>query len=290
MTAPKALILGGLSWNTIVHVRSLPRQGDATSFADAAYDIMGGTGAGKAANLARLGWSPRLWAAVGDDDAGRCARAELSQHDVELVGLVDRAGTERHLNLMTPGGGRNSIYLQASSSEVSFDPELLKDHLETADLVALNILAHCRSFIPVSAASNKPIWVDLHDWDATNAHHLPFVDAATHLQLSSDRLDRWRDLGSELIGAGKQMVVVTHGSAGASAIDKNLEWHDVEARSAELVDSNGAGDAFFAGFTTALFGGAPIDTALEAGAVSAAETVEAVGLAPAAGRASSKRA
>jgi sugar/nucleoside kinase (ribokinase family) len=51
------------------------------------------------------------------------------------------------------------------------------------------------------------------------------------------------------IQSGKELVVCTHGIRGATLLTKNGEWLEQTAvEGMEMVDSNGAGDSFFAGF------------------------------------------
>jgi sugar/nucleoside kinase (ribokinase family) len=52
----------------------------------------------------------------------------------------------------------------------------------------------------------------------------------------------------QLVQAGKQLVVCTHGKAGATLLSPTQGWIDVEAETVDVVDTNGAGDSFFAGF------------------------------------------
>ncbi|MEZ5279501.1 MAG: carbohydrate kinase family protein [Acidimicrobiales bacterium] len=293
MNRSRALILGGVSWNTIVHLDQLPQPGDPTVFARSSYEALGGTGAGKALNLARLGWACELWAGLGDDRAAILAVDELratggsgvESGEITVRRLSDPGGTEKHLNLMV-GGQRTSIYLNASSARLDFDRDELARSVHGADLVVLNILAHCADFIPVisevadARGNSFETWVDLHVWDGRADHHRPFLAAASSVQLSSDRLARWRDLGRSLVESGKRTVIVTHADAGASAIDSRGVWVDVDAVAATVIDTNGAGDAFFSGFVEAARRGADLDQALQSAAAIAAQAVGSRHLAP----------
>ncbi len=117
----RALVVGGVSWNRVIHLDRLPEPTPHTTFARRAREALGGSGAGKAWNLAALDWDVDLVAAVGDDDAGERVRRAVGVLGVGFRPVIDPAGTEQHTNLMAPGGERISIYTVASSGDVDLD-------------------------------------------------------------------------------------------------------------------------------------------------------------------------
>ncbi len=75
-------------------------------------------------------------------------------------------------------------------------------------------------------------------------------------------------------------MVCTHGARGATALTAD-GFLDVPAeRVDDVVDTNGAGDGFFAGFLHAHLRGADLAEALAAGTAHAARVVRSPGLAP----------
>jgi sugar/nucleoside kinase (ribokinase family) len=276
----RALVVGGVSWNHIVHVDRFPEPFPHTIHARRSSEVLGGTGAGKAWNLAALGWQVDLVAAVGDDLPGRLVRDAIDGLGVRFVGVDDPDGTERHTNLMDAAGDRLSIYTLTGSPDAAIDPDLVVELAQDADLVCVNILGHCRSVLAPLRAAGVDIWTDLHDYDGRDPHHADFVAAASALQLSSDRLPGWRSFAEERVAAGVEVVVCTHGAAGADALDAG-GWIHVDPVPAAVVDTNGAGDAFFAGFVTARQAGDGLAVALRSGAEAAAACVSSPGLGPA---------
>jgi sugar/nucleoside kinase (ribokinase family) len=272
---PTAAVIGGVSWNQVVDVPRLPRGRTETLFATASREGIGATGSGKALNLARLGFATRLHALVGDDAEGDRATAELAGAGVELRRVADPAGTERHLNLMDPQGRRASIYLNGGThdpDESVVSAADLDAFAAGADYVWVNLANYARRVLPELAARGTPVWADVHDWDGATEFHRDFVDAARYLFLSDEALDDAVAFATHLART-RELVVVTHGSRGATAL---LPGHDplfVPALEVEAVDPNGAGDAFCAGVAWGHSRGWGWPQALAAGAAVAAGCV-----------------
>ncbi len=281
MDAPlTALVLGGVAWNTMVYVDALPGPHPQTVFPQRSHRTVGSSGAGKALNLAGLGADVTLWGLIGDDPEGEAIRAVFDQAGVEFIGHDDPLGTERHTNLMDSSGERISIFVNAGSLDAAIDATFAEPLLAVSDLVAITIKDHCRAFLEPARRSRTPVWIDIHDYDGRNPYHRDFIEAADHLMVSSVLLPGWRSFAEQRIEAGAETVIVTHGADGASGIDQSGTWVDVEAQPAEVVDSNGAGDAFFAGFAVARHAGADMGAAMEAGSAQAAAAVASPDLAP----------
>ena len=266
--APTAAVIGGVAWNLLVEVPRLPT--DLTTLhATSTREGIGGTGAGKALHLARLGIETRLHALVGDDDRGAQVRAALDDAGVELTAWDDPAGTERHLNLMDARGDRLSIVLDHASPDPDVTAEELAGFAKGADLVFVSLTPYARRVLPLLSDSGTQVWVDLHDWDGQPSDfHSPFVEHGTHVFVSDVRLDDPRRLAEDLVRTGKELVVVTHGSRGATAFFPDTEPLFVLTHDAgPVVDSNGAGDAFCVGAAYGRVQGWDWPSALRAGAV-----------------------
>lgn len=276
----QALILGGVAWNTMVSLPHFPDARPQTVFATSTHDAVGSSGAGKALNLASLGVDVALWALVGRDEPGDRVRKTLAEAGVAFVPQWDPLGTARHINLMEPGGERISIFANAGSSDIEVDTESIRHLVDAADVISVTILDHCRAFLPLVERSTPPIWVDIHDYDGVNPYHRDFIDAADHLLMSSIAMANWRTFAEDRIADGTQVVVCTHGSRGASGITKGHGWIDVPAvEVVDVVDTNGAGDAFFAGFVSSWMTGDDLERAMTSGAVHAARAVASPDLA-----------
>ena len=262
-----AAVIGGVAWNLLVEVPHLPT--DLTTLHATSYrEGIGGTGAGKALHLARLGVTTRFHALVGEDEAGDHVRQVLGDAGVELTAWPDRAGTERHLNLMDPHGDRVSIFLDHSSP----DPEVPADELARfcadAELVFVSLTHYSQRVLPLLAAEGRSVWVDLHDWDGEpDDFRGPFIEHGTHLVLSDVRLEDPLATATRL-AEDCALVVVTHGSRGATAFFPDREPLFVPPYDAgPVVDTNGAGDAFSVGVAYGRVQGWDWGRSLQAGAV-----------------------
>ena len=277
----EALILGGVAWNTMVYVDAFPEPRPQTVLARGSNETVGSSGAGKAMNLRSLGADAILWALVGDDDAGGRIRREMERCGISFLGLTDPEGTARHVNLMDEAGERISIFAKLGSDYFDVDVEPVSQVVAAADLVAVTIVNHFRPFLPILRAAGKPMWVDLHDYDGVNPHHDEFIEAADHLLMSSVAMPRWREFLERRVAAGSRVAICTHGAAGASGLTADEGWIDIPAVPVpDVADTNGAGDAFFAGFVVASHQGSSLAAAMDAGAEAAAAAVQAPGLAP----------
>jgi sugar/nucleoside kinase (ribokinase family) len=265
-------VIGGVSWNHVIDLPRLPTGRTETLFATGSRTGIGATGAGKALNLARLGFETRLHALVGNDAEGDRAVAVLEAAGVHVHRVPDPRGTERHVNLMDPQGRRTSVYVNDSSADPPVTSQDLAGFVDGADHVWVNLSNYARRALPALAARGMPAWVDVHDWDGVAAHHREFVDAATYLFLSDEGHMDALGLAATL-APSRELVVVTHGSRGATAFVGAADPVHVPARPVRPVDPNGAGDAFCAGVMYGHSRGWDWRRALEAGAVVAARCV-----------------
>jgi sugar/nucleoside kinase (ribokinase family) len=275
----KAVVLGGVAWNLMIEMESFPRPVAGTVRARSGHEAIGSSGAGKALNLAAAGWDVTLWAAVGDDEAGCRVRSRLAEAGVEFLGHRDPAGTMRHVNLMDADGDRISIFVNEGSQELDVDHRSLGHRIEAADFVAVTIFDHCRGFLTVAAERSTPVWIDIHDYDGENPHHRDFIEHATWLQASSVALPAWECFAERQIERGKELVLVTHGAGGASVVT-SAGWSHIRPERVEPVDTNGAGDAFTAGFVTSWWSDREPEAALAQGAATAARALMSTDPAP----------
>lgn len=273
-------VAGPVSWNRLVFLDRLPEARPHTTFARGHRTVMGGTSAGKALNLAGLGAHVTLRTVVGDDEPGRAVVDLLTDAGVAVIAEVVDTPTEQHLNLMDPHGGRVSIYLESPTLRTPHHDDRARAALTEADAAVIDLADHARPLLSAARDADIPIWCDLHDYDGTAAFHRDFLAAADYLFLNDDGMPDRETLTAFLTTTGKRAAVATLGAEGALAVAGNVTHHVPAAPVETIMDTNGAGDAFFAGFLVAHLTGATIPAALTAGTSHAAKCLGSPNLAP----------
>jgi sugar/nucleoside kinase (ribokinase family) len=270
MTKP-ILILGGASLDTVIHLPELPAPEPQTIWPTESYRALGSTGAGKSVNLAALGQPVVFHTLLGRDTEGQQILAALDHPSIRLLTEKTAAPTEQHVNLMSADGKRISLFIQPPPEPGHVDWTQAQQALTECSLAVVNILGYTRSALPWLKAAGTPIWTDLHDYDGLNPYHEPFIEAARAIFLSSDNLPDYCTTMERLIERGKEFVVCTHGSAGATLLNSERQWLEQPAVAVSgVIDTNGAGDAFFSGFLHRYLQGAELTDCLRAGAIAGA--------------------
>jgi sugar/nucleoside kinase (ribokinase family) len=272
------LVLGGVSWNTMIHLDAFPPPRPATIANARSVVAAGSTGMGKALALKALGHDPLLHATLGDDPEGAAIRAFCEKRRIRTKFDIDPGGTSRHVNLMNLQGERISIFLFNGSPQPPTDVAALEPEIATTKTIFLNITQSSIPLLPAVRASSADVWVDLHDYDGANPYHQQFIAEADVLQMSDEAAGDPRALMSRL-ASNARLVICTRGARGALALADG-QWHDVPAVPAKLVDSNGAGDTFMVAVWHALASGKGVAEALGFAAKCAAIAVESDELVP----------
>ncbi|SIO02916.1 carbohydrate kinase family protein [Agromyces cerinus] len=279
MSAP-IVISGPAAWNRIVYLDHLPEPVPHMQFALDDYETIGGTSAGKALGLAGLGRPVLLHTLLGDDDEGRRVQGALEASGVALASLA-AARTESHLNLMTRQGERVSLYLSAPADPGTPPSPDLTQAMADAPAIVLDLSERSRGLIGAARATGRPIWTDIHDYDGSADFHRPFIEAADWIFMNADRIGvDPLPFMEACVRGGASVVVCTLGAQGAIAVSRGggsgagdgerMSVTEVAAVPVEVLDTNGAGDAFMAGVLDAHLGGASLVDALAAGSRHAA--------------------
>jgi sugar/nucleoside kinase (ribokinase family) len=274
------LVNGPASWNTVVVLDQLPAPRPHMAFARRHWQGLGGTSAGKSLALARLGVPVALRTVLGTDDDAAAIRGALAHPLLDVRAQVVTGPSEHHLNLMSAHGERVSLYLDAAP-DPGPAPTGVLDVLRGAPVAVLDLAAHSLELLPAARAAGAEIWCDVHDDDGVAAFQEPFRTAADVLVVSEDRLADPHAYLAARVADGARWAVCTRGSRGAVALGAEEGWVEVDAVPVpEVVDTNGAGDAFVAGMLAARLDGLPLAECLRWGAVAGAQCVQTHHLVP----------
>lgn len=279
-SAPRVVVCGPASWNHLIELDRLPEPVPHMQFARRSWHAIGGTSAGKALHLAGLGVDVRLWTLVGADEDGTRLRERLEEAGV-VVAAIASEQTERHVNLMADGGGRVSLYVSTPSAPSTDAVEAAVSAVAGADLAVIDLSELGRLVLEAMPARRPPLWMDLHDYDGSSAFHEPFLRAAEGVFMNDDGTEDPWELMSSCLDRGPGLAVCTLGAKGAIALEADGTRHEVAAVPASVVDTNGAGDAFMAGFLAARLRTEPVEVALRAAAEQARVAIETRHLHPA---------
>jgi sugar/nucleoside kinase (ribokinase family) len=269
----RVFIIGGTTFDYIVYLNKLPEGIPQTIHYAPMQETCGSTGTGKAVALKKLGVPNTLYSVFGNDSYGESIKTFLAKEGVDLLHTIDTIGTERHINLMDKEGGRISMFVTQSSEQVLHPYQLVEQYCKNADVIVLNIIAYCKQLVEMVKKSTKPVWTDLHDYDGTSTYHTAFIDTASYIHLSSDNLSNYQEVMQRLIASGKKLVICTHGKKGASLLTEKGEWIELPALEMKVVDSNGAGDSFFAGFLFGWLQQLPLQQCMQYGTICGAYAV-----------------
>ncbi|NUU30288.1 PfkB family carbohydrate kinase [Arthrobacter sp. C9C5] len=281
--SPLVAVCGPASWNHLILLDHLPDPVPHMQFARRAWHTVGGTSAGKALHLADLGVRVRLCSPVGADDAGGRVRDALATAGITIEAIASER-TERHVNLMTDGGGRVSLYVSVPSPPADDDLNAVAAVVAAVDVAVIDLSELGLLLLERDEVRQTPVWVDLHDFDGSSAFHEPFLRAADTVFMNDDRTDDPWALMRSCLARGPRLAVCTRGAEGAVALEADGTRHVVAAVPADVVDTNGAGDAFMAGFLAASLHGASVADSLKAAAVQARVAIGSEHLHPVLGR------
>lgn len=247
--APRVVVIGPASLNLIVDVEALPDARPQTITAVAHRRSLGGTSAGKALHLAHRGLRTLCVTAVGPDADAEAIREALEAPMLDVLALVGEGPSEHHLNLMSPRGERLSIYLDHAPAVTVADGDRARvvAALEHADAIALDLSRLGLEFLDEVRAARAPVWVDLHNYNGVSSFHTPFIDAADVVLMNADGMPDPLPFLRAQVAGGALAAVCTLGPEGAMGVACDGTVVRVPAVRTEVLDTNGAGDAFTAG-------------------------------------------
>jgi ribokinase len=225
--------------------------------------LHGGKGANQAVAAARLGAPVLMVGRVGADTYGPELRAELAQEGVDTTWI----GTCKHdpsgvALIAVAGSGENSIVVVPGANGL-----LRAVHVDDAFVEP----PHPGSVMVLQL--EVPIDVVVHAAKLAQQHQLRVVLNPAPVSALPDELWSYVDIlvvnqqECEQLGGVAALrglvphVVTTLGGDGVVVYQDNIEPFSIPARSVEVVDTTGAGDAFVGSLAAGLAAGRPITDA-----------------------------
>jgi ribokinase len=257
---PSVAVVGSINLDLVAAVPRLPRPGETLTGAELDR-VPGGKGANQAVAAARLGADVRFVGAVGRDEFGDLALAELRAAGVDLGGLqVADAATGIALILVDEAGENQIVVvpganhaLDPAAIEVG-EPDALVCQLEILDDAIEAALRHSDAFFCLNAAPARPV-------------SSAIVERADLIVANSLELEA---LGSSSMGG---LFALTLGAEGALLLEGGEEVARAVPPEVEAVDGTAAGDSFAACLVVSLLEGRDREEALRracaAGAIAA---------------------
>jgi ribokinase len=250
----RAAVVGHVEWVDFARVERVPAPGEI-AHAREAWEGAAGGGAVAAVQLARLGARTTFFTALGDDERGRAAAAELLRHGIR-VHAAWRAAPQRRAFTFLDAGGERTITVMGERHVPHGDDPLPWDELEGVDGVYFT----GGDGGALAAARRARVLV------ATPRARGPLASAGVQLDaLVHSASDVGESYGPGDVDPAPRLVVATLGARGG-------HWTGAEGRTGsfqaarlpgEPVDAYGCGDSFAAGLTFGLARGGPLEEALD---------------------------
>ena len=278
------VVVGSINTDLVSVTERIPAVGETVIGSD--FQIHpGGKGANQAVAVARLGYPVRLIGRLGGDTFGAELRSHLEKAGVDITGVSTSDSASGVAMIVVSEKGENSIVLSpgANSKVTPEDLDANISILKSAGMVLTQLeipLETVEHLARICARENVPLILDpapardlppgiFKDiaWFTPNQTEAAFYLANKH---SESNPPAPAEIANILLSNGCRGVVLKMGAHGIYLRSQSGMGSLVPAFSVDAIDTTAAGDAFNAGFATALMlGKSPLDSAAFAAAVAA---------------------
>jgi ribokinase len=248
-------VVGHVEWVEFMRVDHYPARGEV-AHAERAFTHASGGAVVAAAVLAQLGAEVDFYCALGRDDNGHAALAELQDRDVTVHSAWRQAATRSVFTLLEDDGER-TIFTIGERLAPSGDDDLDWGRLARAD--GVYVTAGDRGAVRRARAA-RVLTASPRARDALEDEDLA-VDALVFSASDSHE----REWASRVEDRTKLMVATEGGDGGHWWGESSGRWPAV-ALPGQRRDAYGCGDAFAAGFTFGLAQGLSVLEAADIGA------------------------
>jgi sugar/nucleoside kinase (ribokinase family) len=256
-----------------------------------------GTAAGTSVDLAKLGADVYALGALGEDELGNFIVTTMSRYGIHTEGLVRKKGVQTSATMLPirPNGERPALHVIGASGELTAsDVDLdivsrarflhvggtpLMRRLDGPPLSGILRFARERGITTTYdvLAVSQPDLLSLVEASLPHVDYfMPGLEEAVMMTGITDR----RELIRHFLEKGARHTVFKMGGEGSSIAwleNGGVKELRVPAFKAEVVDSTGCGDAYCAGFITALSLGWDLEQAGRLGSAAGALVIQGLG-------------
>lgn len=248
----------------------------------------GGSAANTMSGLAQLGIEAGFLSKVGKDDIGQFFEKQMSDSHVKPLMLKSETPSGRVQAIVTPDGERTFATCLGAAAELCADdikPELFKgwDILYVEGYLVANPNMLDKAVKTAKEAGLK-IAIDMASYNVVEEsrdyfmqlieNHVDYVFANEQEAFALTGMEPIQAL--DFIASRCEIAVVKVGSKGAY-IKRGNEMVTVAPMNAKVIDTNGAGDMWAAGFMAGLVQGKDLKTCGMMGGIVAANVIEVLG-------------
>jgi ribokinase len=281
------IVVGAINVDLVVVAPRLPKAGE-TVVGGGLQTFGGGKGANAAVAAARVGANVRLIGAVGVDDMGSNALAELTAAgvDVSFVAQLDGQATgvalivvDRHgENQIAVGPGANAAlteeHVRRCLSQALSSAGCVLVSTEIPEVtVAAAVEAATAANVPciLNPAPVVPVVATLLDRGPLLTPNRAELAAVT--ALLGEPVSTVNDSATRVAQRTRRPVLVTLGGSGVAAVGPNGQALHLPAPPVHSVDTTGAGDTFNGVLAARIAAGKDLDAALPAAVTAASLSV-----------------
>jgi fructokinase len=258
----------------------------------------GGSPANISINLSNLGANSALLSKVGADGIGRYLQDRLATAGVDTSGIVTSEEHNTSIVLVTQSKETPQFIAYRDAEKYITAADIRKDLITTTKIVHLSTFALSApvtrktivEIVRVANQANKMISLDPNYrpqlWEGAEDGPEFIKNLLAEVNIVKPSLDDARALFGvgkspreyiiEFHNAGVDLVILTLGAKGV-LVSTGTEELELDSVASEVIDTTGAGDAFWSGFYASLVDGDRLQTAVEVGNRTAALALREVG-------------
>lgn len=267
----RVVVVGSLNVDLVTHVERHPKPGE-TVLGTGLKRLAGGKGANQAVAASAAGAGVVMVGCVGSDEAGSAYVTRLLALGVDVAAIrVQPDCPTGHALITVDDAGENSIVVVAgANAAVAVEDLEVLGSVGPGDVVLLQMevpLAVVAAAVRRASARGARVILNLAPYSALPPDVVALADPLVVNEHEALLL-----ADSEALPAS---LVVTFGAAGAAWDGDQLTGPVLEGH--EVLDTTGAGDAFWGALSAALVAGAGHREALQAALAAGADAVKHVG-------------